>query len=94
MRGLVARSSQVPRACMVSIGAALLNPMDDWNHWYALADEALYRSKNRGGDNLNGSIVALILVVAGLLAAALAFTLLSSILKSVNTPVCSPLATP
>ena len=53
MRGLVARSSQVPRACMVSIGAALLNPMDDWNHWYALADEALYRSKNRGGDDLS-----------------------------------------
>ena len=52
MRGLVERSAQVPRACAVSIGATLLNPMDDWNHWYALADGALYRTKNAGGNGL------------------------------------------
>lgn len=52
MRGLVERSAQVPRACVVSIGAALLNPMDDWNHWYALADDALYRTKSNGGNGL------------------------------------------
>lgn len=52
MRGLVERSSQVPRACVVSIGATLLSPMDDWNHWYALADGALYRTKNDGGNGL------------------------------------------
>lgn len=53
MRGLVERSGQVPRACAVSIGAALLNPADDWNHWYALADGALYRAKNKGGNGLH-----------------------------------------
>ena len=52
MRGLVERSGQVPRACAVSIGAALLNPMEDWNHWYALADSALYQAKNAGGNGL------------------------------------------
>ena len=52
VRGLVERSSPVPRACTVSIGLALLNPLDDWNHWYALADGAMYRAKNRGGNVL------------------------------------------
>ena len=50
VRGLVERSAPVPRACTVSIGLSLLNPMDDWNHWYALADGALYRAKSRGGN--------------------------------------------
>jgi diguanylate cyclase (GGDEF)-like protein len=52
IRGLVERANPVPRACAVSIGAALLEPMDDWNHWYAMADGALYRAKHAGGNRL------------------------------------------
>jgi len=52
VRGLVERPSPVPRACTVSIGLALLNPLDDWNHWYALADGALYQAKNSGGNTV------------------------------------------
>lgn len=52
IRGLVARANPLPRACVVSIGAALLDARDDWNHWYALADGALYRAKHAGGNQL------------------------------------------
>lgn len=52
MRGLISRQGSVPRACAVSIGAALLMPSDDWNRWYSLADAALYAAKQAGGNQV------------------------------------------
>ncbi|MFP7723776.1 GGDEF domain-containing protein [Lysobacter sp. A3-1-A15] len=38
-----------PTICPLSVGAALVDPEQDWNDWYAQADGALYRAKRLGG---------------------------------------------
>ncbi|MDQ3206882.1 MAG: GGDEF domain-containing protein [Pseudomonadota bacterium] len=38
-----------PPICPLSVGACLVDPQYDWNHWYAQADAALYRAKRLGG---------------------------------------------
>ncbi len=36
----------------VSLGAAMLGSEDRWQEWFSLADEALYRAKKNGRDNV------------------------------------------
>lgn len=52
VNGLLERSHGTPQVCLLSIGAHLVQPQDDWSDWYAKADGALYQAKREGGARL------------------------------------------
>ena len=43
-----------PQMTSLSIGACMIDhaPEGGWDHWYAQADDALYRAKRQGGDRV------------------------------------------
>nr|WP_228760487.1 GGDEF domain-containing protein [Lysobacter niastensis] len=53
VQSLTAMRQEPPLICPVSIGACLIDPDGDWDHWYALADSALYSAKRDGGDRVH-----------------------------------------
>lgn len=50
----LARASDVPHICPVSIGMSLIDADGGWSDWYARADHALYEAKRLGGNRLHG----------------------------------------
>ena len=49
-RSLLGLQQAVPTICAVSVGACVVDPLQEWNDWYARADAALYEAKRLGGN--------------------------------------------
>ncbi|WP_224743882.1 MULTISPECIES: GGDEF domain-containing protein [Lysobacter] len=52
VQGLLKMPQTPPRICSLSVGACLVEPDTEWNHWYARADAGLYRAKQLGGNRV------------------------------------------
>lgn len=50
VRALHEMHGEPPLICHFSIGGCMIDPQQDWEAWYGVADAALYRVKARGGD--------------------------------------------
>lgn len=51
-RSLQQMQPSPPLICTLSVGVCPVGDDTQWNDWYALADEALYRAKRLGGDRV------------------------------------------